>query len=226
VSEVAPDSLNYALVVSEFFLGLRGSGLLLSPLDQELVAEWEQRGVPAPVVCRGIRQGIERLGEEGTHRPPRPPRSLRALRGFVEEEWRAYRAGRVGDAPAPSGEEAVAEERLSRARGQLAAAAHTAPARLSEAYRAAWRALVAADTHPGSPLERAAAAIAAADARLLSAWLRSLPAPERASLGARVRLLGGARPRGTSRRSHREALRAHLADLALEAGLTPLRGSV
>jgi len=223
VSEVAPDSLDYALVVSEFFLGLRGAGLLLSPLDQELVAEWERRGVPASVVCRGIRHGIEHLGEEGTRRPPR---SLRALRGFVEEEWRAYRAGRVGDAPAPAGEEEAAEERLSRARGQLAAAAHAAPGLLREAYRAAWRALVTADAHPGSPLERAAAAVAAADARLLSAWLRSLPAPERAALGARVRLLGGARPRGTSRRAHREALRAHLVDLALEAGLTPLRGSV
>jgi len=40
-------------VVGEFFLALRGSGLLLSPLDQELVAEWERRGLPVPVVIAG-----------------------------------------------------------------------------------------------------------------------------------------------------------------------------
>ena len=34
------------------FLGLRGAGLMVSPLDQELVAEWERRGLPVAVVCR------------------------------------------------------------------------------------------------------------------------------------------------------------------------------
>jgi len=223
VSEVAPQSLDYALVVAEYFLGLRGAGLLLSPLDQELVAEWERRGVPVAIVCRGIRHGIERLAEDGQ---VRPPRSLRALRGFVEEEWRAYKHGRVGDQPGPPGEAEAAARRLEAARARLADAAHGAPEPLRDAYRAAWRLLETADALPGSPLERTAAVIAAADARLLAGWLRGLPRPERAGLGARVRLLGGLRPRGTSRLAHREALRAHLFDLALEAGLTPLRGSV
>jgi hypothetical protein len=223
VSEVAPESLDYALVVAEYFLGLRGAGLLLSPLDQELVSEWERRGLPASVVCRGLRHGVEHLAAEGA---PRPPRSLRALRGFVEEEWRGYRSGRVGEAPAPPGEAEAALRRLEAARERLAEAGRGAAAERREAYRAAWRALEAAEAYPGSPLQRAGAAIADADARLLATWLRGLPRPERAALGARVRLLTGARHRGTSRRAHRETLRAHLLDLALAAGLTPLRGSV
>ena len=99
------------------------------------------------------------------------------------------------------------------------------PAR-SEGYRAACRALAAEAAHPGTPLERAEAAIVAADRHVLSAWLRSLPRAERAGLERRVRLLAGARPRGTRPGVHREALRAHLLDLARSAGLTCLRGSV
>ncbi len=57
MSELTQDSLDYTLVVAEYFLALRGSGLLLSPLDQELVAEWERRGIPVAIFCRGIRHG-------------------------------------------------------------------------------------------------------------------------------------------------------------------------
>ena len=184
MSDLPSDALDYQAVVAEYFLALRGAGLLLSPLDQDLVAEWERRGLPVPIVCRGLRRGVERLAEE---RPPRPVRSVRAL---LED------AGRTPD-----------------------------PAR-SEGYRAACRALAAEAAHPGTPLERAEAAIVAADRHVLSAWLRSLPRAERAGLGRRVRLLAGARPRGTRPGVHREALRAHLLDLARSAGLTCLRGSV
>ncbi|MGA8891515.1 MAG: hypothetical protein WB493_08100, partial [Anaeromyxobacteraceae bacterium] len=100
MSLIPAGSLSYPALVAEYFLQLRGTGLLLSPLDLELVAEWERRGVPAAVVCRGMRRGWDDLSRE---RAPgaAPPRSLRALRGFVEEEWRAYRDGRVGDGGAP-----------------------------------------------------------------------------------------------------------------------------
>ncbi|MFT3914599.1 MAG: hypothetical protein QM704_10915 [Anaeromyxobacteraceae bacterium] len=223
MSELTQDSLDYTLVVAEYFLALRGSGLLLSPLDQELVAEWERRGIPVAIVCRGIRHGLERLAEEGQ---ARPPRTLRAVRGAVEDEWRTYRHGRVGDQPGPPGEAEAAARRLEAARARLADASRDAPEALRDAYRTAWRALETVEAFSGTPLERVAAAISAADGRLLAGWLRGLPRPERAGLGARVRLLGGSRPRGTSRLAHKEALRAHLLDLALEAGLTPLRGSV
>jgi len=223
VSDLPLDALDYPAVIAEYFLALRGAGLLLSPLDQELVEEWERRGIPVAVVCRGLRHGVERLAED---RPPRPPRSLRALRFAVEDEWRAYRSGRVGEAPGPPGEDDAARDRLERARGLVAEAGSAARGAHVEAYRAAWRALATAGAFPGSPLERAEAAIAAADARLVAAWLRALPRAERAALGARVRLLAGARARRVRPAAHRAALRSHLLDLARSSGLTCLRGTV
>jgi hypothetical protein len=223
MSDLPADALDYQAVVAEYFLGLRGSGLMLSPLDQEAVAEWERRGVPLAVVCRGLRRGLEELAG----RRAGPPRSIRALRLAVEDEWRAYRQDRVGDAPPPpAGEEVAARARLEAASALVAAAGAAARGERREGYRAAWRVLSAAGAQPGSPLEGVEAALASADALILAAWLRALPSAERRALGPRVRLRAGARGSGTSPRAHRDALRSHLFDLAREAGLTSLRGSV
>jgi len=221
MSELPAESLGYQAVVAEFFLALRGAGLLLSPLDQDLVAEWERRGLPVPVVCRGLRRGLAALAEER----PGPVRSLRSLRFAVEEEWRAYRSGRVGDAPEPEDEEEAAARRLANASADLVRAEAQGGA-LAEVYRGARRELLAHQVFPGSPLDRVEAGLIAADCRILTGWVASLPRPERAALGARVRLLAGARPRGESRRAHRETLRAHLRELGRQAGLSCLRGSV
>ncbi len=222
MSDLPSSALDYRTVVTEYFLGLRGSGLMLSPLDGEVVAEWERRGVPIAIVCRGLRRGLEDLAE----RRAGGPRSIRALRFAVEDEWDAYRAQRVGDAPAPPLESDAAGERLARARELVQDAGRDAGGAEREGYRAAWRALAAAAEGDGSPLQRVEAALAEADARILAAWLGGLPAPERRALGPRVRLLSGPRPRGASRRAYRDTLRAHLVDSARSAGLTCLRGSV
>jgi hypothetical protein len=221
VSDLPAESLGYQAVVAEFYLALRGAGLLLSPLDQELVADWERRGLPVPVVCRGIRQGLATLAEDR----PGPVRSLRSLRFAVEAEWRASRSGRGADAPAPEGEDEAAERRLADAGAELARAEeHGGP--LREDDGAARRERHARQGASGSPLERVEAGLAEVDARVLAGWLASLPRPERAALGVRARLLAGARRGGESRRAHRETLRAHLRDLGRQAGLSCLRGSV
>jgi hypothetical protein len=223
MSDLAPGALSYQTVVAEYFLGLRGAGLMISPLDQALVAEWEQRGLPVAVVCRGLRRGLEELMEK---RAPGAgaPRSLRALRFAVEDEWNAWQERSVGQAPAPPIEETAAEARLVAARARLAEAGRQAEGTWRAGYREAWHAL-AGDYH-GTPLERVEAAVTAADARLLATWLGSLERPRRAALGPRLRLVAGPRPRGASRRAWRETLRTHLLEAAREAGLTCLRGSV
>jgi hypothetical protein len=229
VSELPERALTYQAVIAEYFLGLKGSGLMLSPLDQEVVADWERRGVPVAVVCQGLRAGLEELQ---LRRVPGagPPRSLRALRFAVEDAWDAYQAGRVGESPPPPVEAEAAAARLAAARAVLSEAGGAADGPHREGYREAWRALDRATGDApdaaGSPLERLERALAAADARILAAWLGSLPRAERTALGPRVRLLAGPRPRATSRRAYRETLRAHLLDAAREAGLTCLSGSV
>src|SRR5215208_3571174 len=127
---------------------------MLSPLDGDVVAEWERRGLPVAVVCRGLRRGLEELAE----RRASAPRSLRAIRLAVEDEWHAYRNARVGDAPPPPVEEAAARDRLARARRILAEAGRSAEPRARDGYRAAWHALAGANAQPGTPLERVEAA--------------------------------------------------------------------
>lgn len=221
MSLIPSGELSYAALVAEFFLQLRGAGILLSPLDQELVAEWERRGVPASVVCRGLRRGWETLGQE---RAPgaAPPRSLRALRGFVEEDWRAYRDGRLGDGGAPGPEADAARRRLTAARNWLGEAADAAGEARRPAYREAAM-LLPADAVSLQALE---AALVAADDLLLHRWIQSLPRPERAALGPRCRLLAGDRIRRSRRSSYRETLRTHLFEAARRAGILCLRGTV
>ncbi len=253
MSDLAGSDLTYQAVVAEYFLGLRGGGLMLSPLDQELVAEWEKRGLPVAVVCRGLSRGLEELVRR---RAPgagaAAPRSLRALRFSVEEAWSEQQARSIGDAPPPPpSETGFAAARLAAARARLVEASQGAPPAWAQGYRAALAALdalaelgpvapvaslapVAApaaltghpDPRPGPTLSQVEAAIAAADARLLSAWLASLERPRRAALGPRLALRAGPRGPGASRRAHRETLRLHLLDAARGAGLTCLRGSV
>ena len=221
MSLIPSGELSYAALVSEFFLQLRGTGLLLSPLDLELVAEWERRGVPASVVCRGMRRGWDDLVRD---RPPgaAPPRSLRALRGFVEEEWRAYRDGRVGDGGARGPEADAARARLAAARAALAGSAEATAGERRDAYRAAAASL----PDDAASLQDLEVALRAADDLLLHRWILSLPRPERAALGPRCRLLAGDRTRRARRSAYRETLRTHLFESARRAGILCLRGTV
>lgn len=227
MSDLPSDALSYQAVVAEYFLGLRGAGLMLSPLDQELVAAWERQGIPVAVVCRGLQAAHAALAAERAPGAP-GPRSLRAFSFGVEQEWNAYRHGRVGSSPPPPPEAAAARARLEAARSHLLDMGRGSDGARREAYREAWRALAAAEQAMGRTptLEGVEAAVEAADHALLRAFVEALPRPERASLGDRVRLRAGGRPRATSRRAWRETLRAHVADAAHEAGYLGLRGSV
>jgi len=223
VSHLPSEALSYETVIAEYFLGLRGAGLMLSPLDVELVRRWERRGIPVAVVCRGLRQGLESALRD---RPPGnpAPRTLRAYRLAVEDEWGAYRGGRVGDAPGPPTEASAAARRLLAARSLLESLARTARDARREAYRAAWVALASAA--PIVTLAEVDATLLAADEALVRGWLAALSRPERAALGPRCRLRAGDRPPWTRRAAYRATLRAHLLDAAREAGLLCLRGSV
>ena len=161
------------------------------------------------VVCRGMRRGWDELGR-GSTAGSGAPRSLRALRGFVEEEWRAYRDGRVGDGGAPEPEADAARRRLSAARALLA-------------ERGGSAALLPADVASLHELELA---LAAADDLRRHRWILSLPRPERAALGPRCRLLAGDRIRRARRSAYRETLRTHLFEAARRAGILRLRGTV
>lgn len=222
MSQIPAEHLSYQAIVAEYWLHLRGAGLMISPLDAEQIADWERRGLPVAVVCRGLGRGLEEWAQGHPPGAP-PPRSLRAVRFAVEGEWRAYRHGRVGSSPPPSGEAEAARARLEAARAHLAEGARATAGARRAAYLAALAALPAT---PPASVAGAEAALRAADDRLLAAWLGSLSRAERSALGPRLRLLAGERPRRARPAAWRETLRSHLFEAARRAGLICLRGSV
>ena len=76
------------MTIERFVLSLKESGFSLSATDYDLIEQWENRGVPAQVVCRGIETGF--IEFERTN--PRQPKhvSLNYLKVFVEEEIERY----------------------------------------------------------------------------------------------------------------------------------------
>jgi hypothetical protein len=225
VSDLPSDALTYETVVAEYFLGLRGAGLMLSPLDVELVRAWKLRGIPVPVVCRGLRFGYERALAAAPSGAP--PRSVRALRLAVEDEWRAYRASRVahGDPGDPPHADVAARAGAALALLDAAARRATSPA-IAAAHAAAAAALAAAAEGRGAEAGALDAALQAADVAALRAWARDLAPAAREAVGRFCALRAGPRARTCTRAAHRAALLAHARDYARGAGLTLVSGTV
>jgi hypothetical protein len=78
------ENQNYIYTVEQFFLTLKDSGLALSAIDYDLIKQWEGRGIPVNVVCRGIENGILELSKQNNRRSSRV--GLSNLKIFVEEE--------------------------------------------------------------------------------------------------------------------------------------------
>jgi len=226
VSHFPVEALSYETVASEYFLGLVGAGLMLSPLDLELVHSYERRGIPVEIVCRGLRLGFEAAVAK---RPPGspPPRTMRAYRFAVENEWRAYREGRVGSAPPPEDDErSVGQTRVEAARLALRTRAQRAAVALRSGYAEAESAISLAPKDVVYDLGKVDELFTRVDELLMVAWRRGLDRTQRTALGAALKSSVGPRQPGCTRRAHRDALRGQMALLAKRSGLYLLRGSV
>jgi hypothetical protein len=192
-----PAGATFEELVQDYFVAFRGSGLMLSPLDEELASQWAQAGVPFEVVARGIRRAAEsalrdaRPGESGL-------RTLRACRRAVEAEIKKFldrSAGAGGEAEA---QEQLQEDREKKRRQALRKYAREHPQWAPLFERAAAR----AQRQPPEAREEAV---------LLHA-LRSLPFGERVGLYREARRLCAsqealsARARRLSRRFHVSAV--------------------
>jgi hypothetical protein len=216
-----PEDAGFLEHVQAYFLAFRGDGVALSPLDAELLSQWQARGVPYPVVCRGIRKAAESLLYNGGDSARL--RTLRSCRAAVEREFRRWEGppasavGRPGDeAAAPS--EPFALKRLKKARAQLRKSLREAGS------DAALRSLEAAASIVAMEVDeprQVAMLIARADDALALVYLRRLPFAERTALLRQARELAGPRPVGASRRARKDALRAHRVALARAHGQLP-----
>lgn len=75
---------NYLVTVEQFFLNLKDSGLALSATDYDLIQQWQSRGIPVQVVCRGIENGVAEYDRQSTRQSSRM--GLNYLKVFVEAE--------------------------------------------------------------------------------------------------------------------------------------------
>ena len=81
---VNTENQNYLVTVERFFLTLKDSGLALSATDYDLIQQWEGRGIPVNVVCRGIENGVAEFDRQNNRQSSRV--GLSYLKVFVEEE--------------------------------------------------------------------------------------------------------------------------------------------
>ena len=106
-----PDGASFEELVQDYFLAVRGAGLMLSPLDAQLLSAWADAKVPFEVVARGIARSAEKALFDA--RPGEPVlRSLRACRRQVEAEIKRYlsRSAGAGGAEGAAGAEALGPE--------------------------------------------------------------------------------------------------------------------
>jgi hypothetical protein len=199
------EEITYVDCVTEFFTSLKGSGLMLSPLDVELVRGYEAAGIPWPVVCRGIQRAFEARRRNARRAPsgeaPRPPRSLRSCRRSIEAEARKFLKGAPGRTAPP-----VSPGEIDRL---LAHARHAADPAERAAYREAYRAACV-----GSPLAPAAAL----------RYLAALPRPAQRRLCGDVGRRLTPRPHEMTRLEQRLRLREALIDEALSRARLDLPG--
>jgi hypothetical protein len=105
-----PDGASFEELVQDYFLAVRGAGLMLSPLDTQLLTAWAEANVPFEVVARGIARSAEKALFDA--RPGEPVlRSLRACRRQVEAEIKRYLSRSAGaGAEGAAGAEALGPE--------------------------------------------------------------------------------------------------------------------
>ena len=75
---------DYLVTIEKFVLSLKESGLSLSATDYDLIQQWENRRIPANLICRGIETGFFEF--ERTNSRPHSRISLSYFKAFIEEE--------------------------------------------------------------------------------------------------------------------------------------------
>lgn len=120
----SPSGMDDYLARIERHFGLRRGGrLLLSPRDWQLVAGWHERGVPLPVVLRGINRAFDRF--EANRRSDRI-NSLSYCAQQVDEVWEEERERAAEEGNAARGDGGALEGPAERLRASAEACAAAA----------------------------------------------------------------------------------------------------
>lgn len=90
MSHYPTDSMGFFDTIQVFFMELTGRAIMFSGRDLELLSRWRSEGASAAVVCRGLREAVEALGEKEL------PRDIYNCRKFIEPQVALARSKAVG----------------------------------------------------------------------------------------------------------------------------------
>jgi hypothetical protein len=205
-----PEGASFEELVQDYFLAVRGGGLMLSALDTELLTSWAREGVPFEVVARGITRSAEKALWDT--RPGEPVlRSLRACKRQVESEIKKYRDRNAGESEAASTRRRTRtweETRHGRLKASLERLAERRPELTSRVGQLLESVLA---TPPAEP-----AGLDAQEGRVFLGLLRALPFEQRVGLWREAKG-DGAESQGMSARSRRLSRRFRLLALVRRA---------
>lgn len=203
-----PEGASFEELVQDYFLAVRGGGLMLSALDTELLTSWAREGVPFEVVARGIARSAEKALWDT--RPGEPVlRSLRACKRQVESEIKKYRHRSAGESEAESRRSRTWEEtRHGRLRASLERLAEQRPELTSRVGQLLESVLAAPPAEP--------AGLDVQEEQAFLGLLRALPFPERARIWREAHG-EGTESQGMSARSRRLSRRFRLLVLVRRA---------
>lgn len=88
---------NYLSEVSNLFLQRRGSSLGLSPLDWQVISEWELHNIPLHIVCRAINDVFDNYERMPKEKKKRKITSISYCQEEVEtafEDWLSLQVGK------------------------------------------------------------------------------------------------------------------------------------
>lgn len=190
---VTRTSLYYLEQVETFFLSLCGRGLMVSPADAQLVHAWEEAGVPADVVCRGIAHAFAKRRSEGRSRAfgSDAPRSIRGCQAFIELEVQSWHSREVGRNDWQPERDAVrTEEWLGQLLERIEVAGRGSPDPAAKSYwRRAWRGvrdLLYSVQRDAGKLGGASLTLASLEAQLLAELFAGLAPIEAVNLRRRA----------------------------------------
>jgi hypothetical protein len=97
-AEAGLEEAEYFQRIEEHFGQRRGGPLVLSPKEWLLVQRWREKGIPLPIVLRGINMAFDRFAASG----PRPDRlnTLSYCAQHVETAWEEHRRAHAGSTEA------------------------------------------------------------------------------------------------------------------------------
>jgi hypothetical protein len=107
----------YIKEIESYYLTLAGEGIMLSPIDYNIIREWKKREIPREVVLMGINRAFSETGTRSTGAGV-PPKSLKQCASYVEKCIEEYGPPvgekKSGRKDAPGGADADVTERLER----------------------------------------------------------------------------------------------------------------